>query len=49
MFEVGMYVRYMDKVWVVDSFYEDMMFLRNVDDDCLAVVLSHEYNRVEVY
>ena len=49
MFEVGMYVRYMDEVWVVDSFYEDMMFLRNVDDDRLAVVLSHEYDRVEVY
>lgn len=44
-----MYVRYMNKVWVVDSFYEDMMFLRNVDDDRLAVVLSHEYGRVEVY
>ena len=28
-----MYVRYMNKVWIVDSFYEDMMFLRNVDDD----------------
>ena len=49
MFEVGMYVRYMDKVWVVDSFYEDMMFLRNVDDDRLAVVLAYEYDRVEVY
>lgn len=49
MFEVGMYVRYMDKVWVVDSFYEDMMFLRNVDGDHLAVVLSYEYDRVEVY
>ena len=44
-----MYVRYMDKIWVVDSFYEDMMFLRNVDDDRLTVVLSHEYDRVEVY
>lgn len=44
-----MYVRYMDKVWVVDSFYEDIMFLRNVDDDHLAVVLTYEYNRVEVY
>lgn len=48
-FEVGMYVRYMNKVWLVDSFYEDMMFLRNVDDDHLAVVLPHGYNRVEVY
>lgn len=48
-FEVGMYVRYMNKVWLVDSFYEDMMFFRNVDDDHLAVVLPHEYNRVEVY
>ena len=47
-FEVGMYVRYMNKVWLVDSFYEDMMFLRNVDDDHLAVVLPHGYNRVEV-
>lgn len=44
-----MYVCYMDKVWIVDSFYEDMMFLRNVDDDRLAVVLSHEHDRVEVY
>ena len=44
-----MYVRYMNKVWIVDSFYEDMMFLRNVDDDRLAVVLSHEYDLVEVY
>ena len=49
MFEVGMYVRYMDRVWVVDFFYEDMMFLRNVDDDHLAVVLAYEYDRVEVY
>lgn len=49
MFEVGMYVRYMDKVWIVDSFYEDMMFLRNVDDDHFAVVLAHSYNQVEVY
>lgn len=49
MFKVGMYVRYMDKIWVVDSFYEDMMFLRNMDDDYLAVVLSHEYDQVEVY
>lgn len=48
-FEVGMYVRYMNKVWLVNSFYEDMMFLRNVDDDHFAVVLPHEYNRVEVY
>lgn len=48
-FKVGMYVRYMNKVWCVDSFYEDMMFLRNVDDDNLAVVLEHEYDRVEVY
>ena len=44
-----MYVRYMNKVWVVDSFYEDMMFLCNVDNDHLAVVLSYEYDRVEVY
>ena len=49
MFEVGMYVRYMDKIWVVDSFYEDTMFLRDVDDDHLAVVLAYEYDRVEVY
>ena len=48
-FEVGMYVRYMNKVWCVDSFYEDMMFLRNVDDGNLEIVLAHEYDRVEVY
>lgn len=48
-FEVGMYVRYRNKVWLVDSFYEDMMFLCNVDDNHLAVVLPHEYDRVEVY
>ena len=49
MFEVGMYVRYMDKIWAVDSFYEDMMFLRNVDDDHLAMVSVHNYDKVEVY
>ena len=49
MFEVGMYVRYMDKIWIVDSFYEDMMFLRNVDDDRLKMVSAHNYDRVEVY
>lgn len=49
MFEVGMYVRYMDKIWTVDSFYEDMMFLRNVDDDHLAMVSAHNYDQVEVY
>lgn len=48
-FEVGMYVRYLNKVWIVDSFYEDMMFIRNVDDDHLAVVGSWDYDRVEVY
>lgn len=48
-FEIGIYVRYMNKVWLVDSFYEYMMLLRNVDDDHLAVVLPHEYNHVEVY
>ena len=49
MFEVGMYVRYMDRVWVVDFFYEVMMFLRYVDGDHLAVVYAYEYDRVEVY
>ena len=49
MFEVGMYVRYMDKIWIVDSFYEDMMFLRNADDDRLTMVSAHNYDRVEVY
>lgn len=44
-----MYVCYMNKIWIVDSFDEDMMFLYNVDDDSLVVVLSHEYDRVEVY
>ena len=44
-----MYVRYMDKIWIVDSFYEDMMFLRNVDDDRLTMVSAHNYDRVEVY
>lgn len=48
-FEVGMYVRYMNKVWWVDSFYKGMMFLRNVDDDHLAIVFPQEYDRVEVY
>lgn len=44
-----MYVRYLNKVWVVDTFYEDMMFLRNVDDDHLTIVLAHSYDHVEVY
>lgn len=49
MFEVGMYVHYMNKIWVVDSFYEDMMFLRDVDDDHLEIVLAYQYDRVEAY
>lgn len=49
MFKIGMYVRYMDQVWVVNSFYEDMMFLRNVDDDRLVIVGSCNYGKVKIY
>ena len=44
-----MYVRYMNKVWIVDTFYDDMMFLRNVDDDHFTIILARNYDRVEAY
>lgn len=48
-FKIGSYVRYLNKVWIVDSLYEDMMFIRSVDDDRLEVVFEDDYNSVEVY
>lgn len=49
MFHHGEYVRYMDEIWVVEDFYEDMMFLRNVEDGHLEIVLELNYDDVEVY
>lgn len=48
-FKIGSYVRYLNKVWIVDSLYEDMMFIRSVDDDSLEVVFEDDYSSVEVY
>ena len=48
-FEIGSYVCYLNKVWIVDSLYEDMMFIRSVDDDSLEVVFENEYSHVEAY
>lgn len=48
-FKIGSYVRYLNKVWIVDSLYEDMMFIRSVDDDSLEVVFEDDYSRVEAY
>ena len=48
-FKIGSYVRYLNKVWIVDSLYEDMMFIRSVDDDRLEGVFDHEYSHVEAY
>ena len=48
-FKIDSYVRYLNKVWIVDSLYEDMMFIRSVDDDRLEVVFEDDYSRVEVY
>ena len=48
-FKIGSYVRYLNKVWIVDSLYEDMMFIRSVDDDRLEVILEDDYSSVEVY
>lgn len=48
-FKIGSYVRYLNKVWIVDSLYEDMMFIRSVDDDRLEVVSEDDYSSVEVY
>lgn len=48
-FKIGSYVRYLNKVWIVDSLYEDMMFIRSVDDDSLEVVFENEYSYVEAY
>lgn len=48
-FKIGSYVRYLNKVWIVDSLYEDMMFIRSVDDDRLEVIFEDDYNCVEAY
>lgn len=48
-FKIGSYVRYLNKVWIVDSLYEDMMFIRSVDDDRLEVIFEDDYSRVEAY
>lgn len=48
-FKIGSYVRYLNKVWIVDALYEDMIFIRSVDDDRLEVVLEDDYSSVEVY
>ena len=48
-FKIGSYVRYLNKVWIVDSLYEDMMFICSLDDDRLEVVFEDDYSRVEAY
>lgn len=48
-FQIGAYVRYINKVWTVDAIFDDMMFLRNVDDDSLEFVLPREYHMIEEY
>lgn len=48
-FKIGSYVRYLNKVWIVDSLYEDMMFIRSVDDDSLEVIFEDDYSSVEAY
>lgn len=49
MFTVGSYVLYLGKVWTVDAIFDDMTFLRNVDDDSLELVLPWEYHMVKDY
>lgn len=48
-FQIGAYVRYINKVWTIDAIFDDMMFLRNVDDDSLELVLPWEYHMVKEY
>ena len=49
MFHRGEYIRYMGEIWIVEDFYEDMMFIRSVEDGRLEIVLEFHYSDVEVY
>lgn len=48
-FKVGMYIKYMDKVWVIDSVFDDMIFIMDMDSPALEVVFPHDFSKVEVY
>lgn len=48
-FDVGDYVIYHGKVYIVDAYYEDIMFIRNIDTDALEIVLEWEYDEVKEY
>lgn len=49
MFEVGMYVRYMNRIWIIEDVDDKMMFLANVDDNLREMVFAWDYDKVEMY
>ena len=49
MFEVGMYVRYMNRIWIIEDVDDKMMFLAGVDDNLREMVFVWDYDKVEVY
>lgn len=48
-FEVGAYVRYLNKIWIVEYVSDDIMFIRNVDEDYIAAVREDECDMIDNY
>ena len=49
MFEVGMYVRYMNRIWIIEDVDDKMMFLAGADDNLREMVFAWDYDKVEMY
>ena len=49
MFEVGMYVRYMNRIWIIEDVDDKMMFLTGIDDNLREMVFAWDYDKVEMY
>lgn len=48
-FKVGTYVKYMNKVWAIDSVFDDMIFIMDMDSPAFEVVFYYDFSKVEVY
>ena len=48
-FHVGDYVRYHNRVWVIEDVDDKMMFIRDVETNYLDFLLWFEYDSVVIY
>ena len=49
VFHVGDYVRYHNRVWVIEDVDDSMMFIRDVETGYLDFLLWYEYDSVVMY